>query len=330
MQASRILEVGRHTAMQRCGWRSRSREWVGFGRSSSDAGRTNVARSYFPAPAKTSHRGLQHSRDRVAGKLPASQPGYRVRLRQQEATRVSRAPDSHAQALRAPDFHHASARRGFRRSVLAAPRLDARCLPSTMGSRSARAVNDEARRPFKHAMRRVPTGVTVVTSLKDGEPRGITVNAFASVSLDPPSLLICVNREARSYLFISTLEDLLRRRARRQSTPARRAFSGKGPRAAVRRDWVRRRFDRRAGLDGAIAHFDCEVAHEYTSARIDSVGRVLSCAVAVRFATGVFQRRLSRFRHPCRLKEPDSSAIGNVSRSVRWRATARSLPTSDR
>jgi len=27
---------------------------------------------------------------------------------------------------------------------------------------------------FKHAMRHVPTGVTVVTTLKDGEPRGIT------------------------------------------------------------------------------------------------------------------------------------------------------------
>ena len=43
---------------------------------------------------------------------------------------------------------------------------------------------------FKHAMRRVPTGVTVVTTLKDGEPRGITVNAFASVSAEPPMLLI--------------------------------------------------------------------------------------------------------------------------------------------
>ncbi|MDP9017092.1 MAG: flavin reductase family protein, partial [Candidatus Eremiobacteraeota bacterium] len=57
---------------------------------------------------------------------------------------------------------------------------------------------------FKDAMRRFATGVTVVTSLKDGEPRGVTVSAFASVSIDPPSVLICVNREARSYLFIST------------------------------------------------------------------------------------------------------------------------------
>ncbi|MDQ6930933.1 MAG: flavin reductase family protein, partial [Candidatus Eremiobacteraeota bacterium] len=57
---------------------------------------------------------------------------------------------------------------------------------------------------FKQSMRRFATGVTVVTSLKDGEPRGVTVSAFASVSLDPPTVLICINREARSYLFIHT------------------------------------------------------------------------------------------------------------------------------
>ena len=57
---------------------------------------------------------------------------------------------------------------------------------------------------FKHAMRHVPTGVTIVTSLKDGEPRGLTLNSFASVSVDPPALLVCVNREARSYLYISS------------------------------------------------------------------------------------------------------------------------------
>ncbi|HEY5426544.1 MAG TPA: flavin reductase family protein, partial [Candidatus Tumulicola sp.] len=57
---------------------------------------------------------------------------------------------------------------------------------------------------FKQAMRHVPTGVTIVTSLRDGEPRGLTLNSFASVAVDPPALLICVNREARSYLYISS------------------------------------------------------------------------------------------------------------------------------
>lgn len=39
-----------------------------------------------------------------------------------------------------------------------------------------------------------PTGVTIVTTWgPDGEPRGCTVNAFCSVSLTPPMLLICLD-----------------------------------------------------------------------------------------------------------------------------------------
>lgn len=39
-----------------------------------------------------------------------------------------------------------------------------------------------------------PTGVTVVTTWgPDGEPLGSTINAFCSVSLDPPMLLICLD-----------------------------------------------------------------------------------------------------------------------------------------
>jgi flavin reductase (DIM6/NTAB) family NADH-FMN oxidoreductase RutF len=37
-----------------------------------------------------------------------------------------------------------------------------------------------------------PSGVTVVTTWDAGEPVGSTINAFCSVSLDPPLLLICL------------------------------------------------------------------------------------------------------------------------------------------
>jgi flavin reductase (DIM6/NTAB) family NADH-FMN oxidoreductase RutF len=38
-----------------------------------------------------------------------------------------------------------------------------------------------------------PSGVTIVTTWDDGAPVGSTVNAFCSVSLDPPLLLICLD-----------------------------------------------------------------------------------------------------------------------------------------
>lgn len=44
------------------------------------------------------------------------------------------------------------------------------------------------------------TGVTVITSLRaSGEMHGLTANAFSSVSLVPPLLLICVDKKAESY-----------------------------------------------------------------------------------------------------------------------------------
>lgn len=47
--------------------------------------------------------------------------------------------------------------------------------------------------------RRFPTGVTVVTTASDGRPWGLVVNAFASVSLEPPLVLVCIARSAATH-----------------------------------------------------------------------------------------------------------------------------------
>jgi flavin reductase (DIM6/NTAB) family NADH-FMN oxidoreductase RutF len=46
------------------------------------------------------------------------------------------------------------------------------------------------------ALRRVPAAVTVVTTGLDGVAHGMTATAFAPVSLDPPSVLVAINRSA--------------------------------------------------------------------------------------------------------------------------------------
>jgi len=50
---------------------------------------------------------------------------------------------------------------------------------------------------FRDVMGHFATGVTVVSYLCEGEPRGMTANAFMSVSLDPPLALVSVRRAAR-------------------------------------------------------------------------------------------------------------------------------------
>lgn len=46
---------------------------------------------------------------------------------------------------------------------------------------------------FRQVMGRFATGVTVVTTRDHATPAGLTVNAFASLSLNPPLVLICVD-----------------------------------------------------------------------------------------------------------------------------------------
>jgi flavin reductase (DIM6/NTAB) family NADH-FMN oxidoreductase RutF len=52
---------------------------------------------------------------------------------------------------------------------------------------------------FRKAMGCFATGVTIITLDLEGEVHGMTANAFASVSLDPPLLLVCVDRSARTH-----------------------------------------------------------------------------------------------------------------------------------
>ncbi len=43
------------------------------------------------------------------------------------------------------------------------------------------------------------TGVTIITVDLEGEVHGMTANAFASVSLDPPLVLVCVDHKTRTH-----------------------------------------------------------------------------------------------------------------------------------
>lgn len=48
---------------------------------------------------------------------------------------------------------------------------------------------------FRTALGRFASGVTVVTTRdKEGQPRGLTVSAFTSLSLEPPLVLICIGK----------------------------------------------------------------------------------------------------------------------------------------
>jgi flavin reductase (DIM6/NTAB) family NADH-FMN oxidoreductase RutF len=60
------------------------------------------------------------------------------------------------------------------------------CAPTAVDSRA-----------FRNACGKFATGITIVTVIgPDGLPHGMTVNSFTSVSLEPPLVLVCIDRKA--------------------------------------------------------------------------------------------------------------------------------------
>ena len=55
---------------------------------------------------------------------------------------------------------------------------------------------------FRTALGRFATGVTVVTAKTPTEARGMTANAFSSLSLDPPLVLVCYDNKASSLKMV--------------------------------------------------------------------------------------------------------------------------------
>jgi flavin reductase (DIM6/NTAB) family NADH-FMN oxidoreductase RutF len=52
---------------------------------------------------------------------------------------------------------------------------------------------------MKQVNRQFVTGVTVVTAMDGDTPRGLAVNAFSSISLDPATVMVCVQRTSSTY-----------------------------------------------------------------------------------------------------------------------------------
>lgn len=113
---------------------------------------------------------------------------------------------------------------------------------------------------FRAVLGRFASGVTVVTARDhDGRDVGMTVSAFCSVSLDPPLVLVCIDRTARmeplladaTPFAVNILAAGQEALSRRFSGPDQNRFEGVG-------------FIRTQGgialLEEVLAHLECRVA----------------------------------------------------------------------
>lgn len=86
--------------------------------------------------------------------------------------------------------------------------------------------------------RQFVTGVTIVTTIDgNGRPRGLAANSYASVSLEPPLVLVCVQKTTSTYpsLFTSTHLGINIVSNRQRGTVG--VFAGKGDDKFAAVDW---------------------------------------------------------------------------------------------
>ena len=113
---------------------------------------------------------------------------------------------------------------------------------------------------FRAVMGRFITGVTVVTLLGADGPHGTTVNSFSSVSLDPPMVLICLRRDARTARALENSEHFaVNILAQHQLTLGRLFASRSRPSGTAAFADIAHRTGVTGVplLDGSVAHIEC-------------------------------------------------------------------------
>jgi 4-nitrophenol 2-monooxygenase / 4-nitrocatechol 4-monooxygenase, reductase component len=67
----------------------------------------------------------------------------------------------------------------------------------------ARLISYCGRDEFRDAIGHFASGVTIITARYGDEDFGVTANAVSSLSLDPPTMLVCLNRASRTQSAVS-------------------------------------------------------------------------------------------------------------------------------
>lgn len=119
------------------------------------------------------------------------------------------------------------------------------------------------RNELRRVMGHFATGVTIITTVsKDGALFGLTANAFTSVSLDPPLLLISVDKKAESWPYfeeskvftVNILSDEQEALSRKFAVSGGDKFQGVAYRMGANGVPI---------LDGALAYLECKLYATY-------------------------------------------------------------------
>ncbi|MEX0801600.1 MAG: flavin reductase family protein [Dehalococcoidia bacterium] len=114
---------------------------------------------------------------------------------------------------------------------------------------------------FREVMGQFPTGVTIVTTRLGDELHGMTANAIASVSLQPPLVLVCIDAAADSHDIVDRAGVFALNILARDQEELSWQFAVKEGRSSHALDDVPHHI-RATGapiIDGSVAYLDCRI-----------------------------------------------------------------------
>jgi len=116
---------------------------------------------------------------------------------------------------------------------------------------------------FRKAMASFATGVTVITVDYEGEVHGMTANAFASVSLDPMLVLVCVDHKARTHTHLHARKRFGVNVLAENQRAVSEYYADPNPDHRYAEREAKARFDRTQHgtpvLHGALAYLECRL-----------------------------------------------------------------------
>lgn len=151
---------------------------------------------------------------------------------------------------------------------------------------------------FREAMARFGSGVTVVTarSPRDQRLAGFTASAFSSLSLEPPLVLVCLDRGADSYAVFAEAETMAISILAADQRQLVLLFATKGADKFAGGDFEIGEATGLPLIPGAVAHVECAMHSRLDGGdHVILVGQVLRASARDREPLLHYNRSFGRF-----------------------------------
>jgi flavin reductase (DIM6/NTAB) family NADH-FMN oxidoreductase RutF len=118
---------------------------------------------------------------------------------------------------------------------------------------------------FRGTLSNWASGVTVVTSRAGDDVRGMTASAFCSLSLDPPLVLVCIDKSAIMHDFVVKSNNFAINVLARDQEDVSRACASRRVEESRRLEGIPYHEEATGSpvLDHAIAYLDCRVENAF-------------------------------------------------------------------